>query len=90
MLIGYILQAFGLGIENVKFWMKTKPGTLTFRGGSERPDVRDFRQYCTLLPDHAQFFIKLRHLNGGTAMMTGELRTRFRELASRYENNPRY
>jgi hypothetical protein len=90
MLMGYILQAFGLGVENVKFWMTSKPGTLTFRGGKERPEVRDFRQYCKFLTDHAKFFIELRHLKGGDALMTGQYRARFREAARRFGNNPRY
>ena len=85
MLMGFIRQCFYLGIDRldeVKYWMKTKPGTTTFNNPDG--DNRFFRQYP---PDYKKFFDELESMNGTYAVMVEENREIFRKLASAARDN---
>ena len=80
MIMGYVRQCFDLGIDRldeVKYWMKTKPGTVTFNNPDG--DNRFFRQYP---PECKRFFDELEFMDGTSAVMVGEIRNQFRDLAS--------
>lgn len=88
MIMGFVHQAFDLGIDNLdkmKYWMKIKPGTLCFNN----PDGNNqfFRQYP---PEYKKYFDRLEGVEGAEALMVGEFRDRFRELAEAFPDNPLY
>lgn len=85
MLMGYIRQCFHLGIDRldeVKYWMKTKPGTTTFNDPDG--DDRFFRQYP---PEYKRFFDELESMNGTSPVMVGKNRDIFKQLASLARDN---
>lgn len=87
MLMGFIAQAFDLGedrLDDLKYWMRIKPGTVTF-GSPERGGPKFFRQY-----PKKKYFTGLEDDQKATALMVGEMRVKFREMASRKRDNPHF
>ncbi len=85
MLMGYISQAFDLGVENVAFWMTSRPTTTTFIS----PDRTNFgfEDY----PDkYKRYFLDLQNDEAARALMVGEMRSRFRDVVNAAPDNPFY
>ena len=88
MLMGYVRQAFTLGLDrldDLKYWMKTKPGTASF--ANPNGTNRDFKDYPQ---DVKRFFDELSNMDGTEAIMVGEMREKFRQVANKAPNNRDY
>jgi len=85
MLMGYIRQAFALGVANVKWWSISQPGTTTFNGPS-----RDNFRYSNYPTEFKGYFENLKDTPGAEALMTGEYRARFRDVAEQAPDNPHW
>ena len=86
MIMGYVRQCFNLGIDRLgelKYWMKTKPGTVTFNNPDG--DNRFFRQYP---PECKRFFDELEFMEGTSAVMVGETLHEYRRISSEAPDNP--
>lgn len=85
MIMGYVRQAFDLGIDKMKYWMTATPGTIWFFDKDESP--YGFQTY----PDkYKRYFTELEDMNGTEPVMSGEMLERFQELADKSRNNPYY
>lgn len=86
MLMGFIRQAFHLGInhlDEMKYWMKTRPGTIWFIDKDESP-----WGYSSYPSEFKRFFTELEQMGGIEAVTVGEIRSRFQELADNTPDNP--
>lgn len=82
MLMGFVYQAFELGVANIAYWQYSRPSTTTFIS----PDSTNygFEDY----PDeYKQYFLSLQNDNYARALMVGEAREAYREIANEYPNN---
>jgi len=77
MLMGYIRMAFDYGIDrldDLKYWMTSKPGTLWQKNPNE----------------YKRYFSELEDTSGAEAVMVGEILERFKDCAEAAPNNPHY
>lgn len=83
MLMGYICQTFDLGVDNIAFWMTSRPTTTTFIA----PDRSNygFEDYPT---NYKEYFTNLMDDDFAEALMTGEVLKVFRSVAQSQPNNP--
>jgi hypothetical protein len=86
MIMGFTRQAFELGIDNVKFWMKIRPGTVCF----SNPNDRLQSDYGNYPAEYKRYFTELETMDGTEALTTDEFRRLFREKAKEAPNNPAY
>ena len=85
MLMGYICQVFELGIDNIAYWMTSRPTTTTFMA----PDRSNYG-YEDYADEYKRFFVQLQNDDYAEALMVGECRNDFRRVAAIYDNNPFY
>ena len=85
MLMGYILQAYDLGVENVAYWQKSRPTTTTFL--SPNKDNYGFDDYPE---NYKRYFTDLRDDLYAEALMNKENVKMIREYTRNVENNPFY
>lgn len=85
MLMGYICQVFELGVDNIAYWMTSRPTTTTFIA----PDRSNYgyEDYAT---EYKKFFTQLQDDDYAEALVVRECRNDFRRVASMYDNNPYY
>lgn len=87
MIMGFVIQAFELGIDrldDLQYWMQIKPGTVTFQSpGPTGPKY--LRQH-----PRVDCFNGLRDDARAEALMVGDVRERFRAMASSMPDNPRW
>lgn len=83
MLMGYICQVFSVGIENIAYWMTSRPSTTTFMS----PDRSNYG-YEDYDESYKIYFTQLENDEQAMALMVGDTRSDFREVASLYTNNP--
>ena len=83
MIMGYVRQAFDLGIDKMKYWMTATPGTIWFFDKDESP--YGFQTY----PDkYKRYFTELEDMNGTEPVMSGEMLENFQKLADSFPDNP--
>jgi hypothetical protein len=82
MLMGYINQAFNLGIDNIAYWQYSRPTTTTFIA----PDKSNYG-YEDYRIEYKQYFLCLENDEYANALVTGDFRKNFRYVASQYPNN---
>lgn len=82
MLMGFIGQAFELGIENVAYWQYSRPSTTTFIS----PDRSNYG-YEDYPHHYKLFFEELQNDEYARALMVGDARSAFRSIAERYQDN---
>ncbi len=85
MIMGFLRQAFDLGIDNIKYWMKIKPGTVTFN--NPEGDNADYGSYPAT---HKRYFEELQQMDGTAALIVNDYRESFRKIANAAATNPRY
>lgn len=85
MLMGYIGQAFTLGIDNIAFWQNSRPTTTTFIS----PDGSNYG-YEDYPTQYKRFFTSLENDEYASALIAGEARRAFRSVAQQYPNNSFY
>ncbi len=85
MLMGYICQVFALGIENVAYWMTSRPTTTTFI--SPNKDNYGYEDYPY---EYKRFFTQLENDEFANALIVGQCRNDFRQIAQSVQNNPYY
>jgi len=85
MLMGFILQCFDLGIDNVKWWMRIKPGTAFFRSDDPLIKCANYEEYPD---DYKRYFSSLGNTPDSNALMVGDYRKRFRDIANVSPDNP--
>lgn len=85
MLMGYICQVFAIGIENIAYWMNSRPTTTTFIA----PDGSNYG-YEDYPHEYKQFFTQLENDPYAHALMVGDSRKDFRHVASLFDKNPYY
>lgn len=91
MLMGFVLQAEKYGIDDIKYWMLRKPGTVCF--GSPDGSNHTYNDYPA---EYKRFFNQLQNdpdappESKAKALMVGDIRKRFRLLADKFGDNPRY
>lgn len=86
MIMGFLLQAFEEGVENLKYWMIRKPGTVSFSHRTESPFG-----YSTYPDNYKKYFTDLENrekYNGTEALMVSLYREKFRGIANNSPNNP--
>lgn len=83
MIMGYVRQAFDLGIDEMKYWMTAIPGTIWFYDKDESP-----YGYQTYPDGYKRYFTELETMNGTEPLMSGQMVERFQELADRFRDNP--
>ncbi len=85
MLMGYICQAFSLGVDNIAYWMTSRPTTTTFIA----PDRSNygFEDYDV---KYKKYFIDLQNDLVAEALMTGKTLENFRNDAKTKNINPHY
>lgn len=86
MLMGFIRQAFHLGInrlDEMKYWMESKPGTIWFTDKDESP-----YGYSSYPSELKHYFTELEQMGGTEAVMVGEIRSQFQRLADGAPDNP--
>lgn len=87
MLMGFLLQAFDLGLEEVKFWMESIPGTCSFRGKFDGKEILDYNSYPK---QFKKYFTTLNENGAPKALMTDNVRKKFKEYADNSVDNPGY
>lgn len=88
MLMGFVRQVFYLGLDRLdelKYWMTIKPGSVAFN--NPNGDNQFFNQYP---PQYKRCFDELLHTDGAMALMVGDIREQFREIARKASDNPNY
>ncbi|MFA6308638.1 MAG: hypothetical protein WC677_02685 [Clostridia bacterium] len=85
MLMGYISQAYQLGVNNIAYWMTSRPTTATFIA----PDRSNYG-YEDYPFEYKQFFLELEDDEFATALMTGNTVRAFRDASDSFSNNPHY
>lgn len=85
MIMGYVRQAFAVGVEKIKYWRKVSPGTVCFTDKEESPF--GFQTYPIKYKRH---FTELEAMNGTEPVMLGDILVKYKELAAKYPNNPKY
>lgn len=85
MVMGFVRQAFAVGIDKMQYWMKVAPGTVWFYDRHESP-----YGYQTYPGEYKRYFTELEGMNGTEAVMIGGIRDEFSELAARFPDNPHY
>lgn len=85
MVMGYVRQAFALGIDKMKYWMKVSPGTIWFFDKDESP--WGFQSYPA---EYKEYFTELEDMNGTESVMIGDILESFKRLAERSPDNPYY
>ena len=88
MFMGYIRMAFDHGrdrLDELKYWMRARPGTLWQKNPDE--GIRFYNEYPE---EYMRFFSELENIDGANALMVGEFRVLFREVANTAPNNPNY
>jgi hypothetical protein len=85
MLMGYICQVFALGVDNIAYWMTSRPTTTTFMA----PDRSNYG-YEDYAEEYKRFFLQLQDDEYATALIVGDCRKDFRRVADMYANNPFY
>ena len=85
MLMGYICQVFALGVNNIAYWMTSRPTTTTFKA----PDGSN-HNYEDYADEYKRFFTQLQNDSYAAALIVGDCRKKFRRVANMYENNPFY
>lgn len=83
MLMGYICQVFELGVENIAYWMVSRPTTTTFMA----PDRSNYG-YEDYDEKYKRFFTQLQNDLYAKALVVGNCRNDFRMVATMYNNNP--
>lgn len=85
MLMGFVVQAFSLGIDNIAYWQRIRPTTTTFKS----PDGSNygFEDYPI---QYKRFFDELRDDGEALAVMVEPWRSKFRSLSEDFYNNPEY
>lgn len=85
MLMGYICQVFELGVDNIAYWMTSRPTTTTFIA----PDRSNYG-YEDYAEEYKRFFTQLQNDECAEALVVGECRNNFRRVDTMCENNPYY
>lgn len=85
MLMGYICQVFALGVDNIAYWMTSRPTTTTFIA----PDRSNYG-YEDYAEEYKMFFTQLQDDGYAKALVVGECRKVFKAVADNYNNNPYY
>ena len=85
MLMGYIFQAFILGVDKIAFWQNSRPTTTTFIS----PDGSNYG-YEDYPPQFKRFFSELENDEYASALMVSDARKAFRSISNGYLNNPFY
>ena len=85
MIMGYVRQAFAIGIDKMKYWMKTTPGTIWFYDKDESP-----YGYQTYPAKYKRYFTELEDMDGTESVMVGEILESSSELAETFPDNPYY
>lgn len=83
--MGYISQAFTLGIDNIAFWQNSRPTTTTFIS-LDRSNY-GYEDYPT---QYKHFFTDLENDEFASALIVGDARRAFRSIAQQYPNNSFY
>lgn len=83
MMMGYICQVFALGVDNIAYWMKSRPTTTTFIA----PDRSNYG-YEDYADEYKRYFTQLQDDLYASALMVGECRSDFRRVADMNEDNP--
>lgn len=85
MLMGYVLQAYDLGIDNIAYWQLARPTTTTFIS----PDGTNygFEDYPL---QYKRYFTELEDDAIASALMTGDILKLYRHIANQIEDNPYY
>lgn len=85
MLMGYICQAFDIGIDNIAYWQRTRPTTTTFTA----PDLSNY-SFTDYPSQFKRYFDELRDDGSAKALMVGASRELFIERSRSFPNNPYY
>lgn len=87
MMMGFIRQALALpSLDDIKYWqIISGDATPTFRD----PD-RQYSDFKSYPPEYKRFFTELDAMGGTEAVMVGERRAAFRQVAESSALNPRY
>ncbi|HUX48865.1 MAG TPA: hypothetical protein VMV76_06895, partial [Dehalococcoidia bacterium] len=85
MIMGYIRQAFDLGIDKMKYWMTSAPGTIWFFDKDESP-----YGYQTYPDKYKRYFTELEDMDGTEPVMSREILKKFSALAKTFPDNPYY
>ncbi|MFC1917211.1 hypothetical protein ACFLXH_00965 [Chloroflexota bacterium] len=85
MIMGYVRQAFAIGIDKMKYWMRATPGTIWFFDKDESP--WGFQSYPA---KYKRYFTELEDMNGTEPVMIGDILKRFKAIAGSFPNNPYY
>lgn len=85
MLMGYICQVFEVGVDNIAYWMTSRPTTTTFMA----PDRSNYG-YEDYPVEYKRFFTQLENDKYAEALMVNECRKAFRSIANMNNNNPYY
>lgn len=83
MLMGYIYQVYDLGIDNIAYWMNSRPTTTTFMA----PDGSNFG-FEDYPERYKCFFTQLQNDAYANALVVRECRNDFRRVAAMYDANP--
>jgi len=85
MIMGYVRQAFAVGIDKMKYWMKSTPGTIWFYDKDE--SRYGYQTYPSI---YKRYFTELEDMNGTEPVMAGEILVSFKKLATTFPDNPFY
>lgn len=87
MMMGFVRQAFALpSLDHIKYWqIVSGHATPTFRD-----PAREFSDFKSYPPEYKRYFDELAGLGGTEALMVGDRRKAFREVAEASRLNPRY
>ena len=83
MLMGYVCQVFALGVDNIAYWMTSRPTTTTFIA----PDRSNYG-YEDYAEEYKRYFTQLQNDPYASALIVGECRKDFRRVADMYADNP--
>lgn len=83
MLMGYIAQAYDLGIDDIAYWQNARPTTTTFIA----PDGSNYG-YEDYAERYKQYFTNLQNDYAASALMVGDIRIEYKRIAKNTDNNP--
>ena len=83
--MGYILQAYDLGVENVAYWQKSRPTTTTFI--SPNGTNHGFEDYPQI---YKNYFTDLLNDEDAEALMCKENVKIIKDFVKDIEDNPYY
>jgi len=84
MIMGFVRQGFEVGVDEIKYPIRSKPGTWNFSDREESP--WGYSSYPTELKN---MFTELEQLDGGFPVLSGEIFDMYHEVSKGAPDNPK-